>query len=336
MADIPAGLDPTQARVVAEWAHDRPMISCRCDAQGKYIYTCGEEPTLYRFLVADGQKTALPGGHESWVFSVAVTPDGNTLVSGGAEGRLVFWNTSADAPAIQHKVDGHKGWIRALSISPDGTLVASAGNDAIVRLWNVADGTLVREIPGHSRDIYSVIFHPTGGSVISGDLLGQVKQWETATGKEIASFDGKELHSYNGSGQMVDFGGARALVVSPDHQLLLAGGLHKATNPLGAVHEPLVLTFKCDTHELVRQQVAEGITQGVVWRLMYLADGTIMGASGGGNGGFLLFWKQDAEKNFFKFKLPTNIVRDLDLLPDGLRVVTAHYDGKLRVTQLSA
>ena len=42
--------------------------------------------------------------------------------------------------------------------------LATGGNDNMVRLWNLADGKLVRELPGHERHVYSVSFHPTGSS----------------------------------------------------------------------------------------------------------------------------------------------------------------------------
>ena len=44
-----------------------------------------------------------------------------------------------------------------------------------------------------------------------------------------------------------------------------------------------------------------------------------------------LFWKPDQVNEFFKLALP-NTARDLDLHPDGLRVATAHHDGKVRVS----
>jgi hypothetical protein len=72
----------------------------------------------------------------------------------------------------------------------------------------------------------------------------------------------------------------------------------------------------------------------VIWRLRYLPDGALMGACGGGNGGTLLFWKPDAEKVDHRFALP-NILRDMDLHPDGLRVATAHFDRHVRITRLA-
>jgi WD40 repeat protein len=197
----------------------------------------------------------------------------------------------------------------------------------------MADGTLVREMAGHEKQVYSVTFHPDGKSLFSGDLGGSVRQWDAAAGTELKKLDAAGLYSYNG-GQGVDFGGVRSLAVSADGKYIAAGGLHKASNPLGAVHEPLILLFNLETGTIERQQIAEGITGGVVWRLEWLSDGTLMGVSGGGSGGWLLFWKIDAEKDYHRFQLP-NIARDMDLHVDGLQVATAHHDRNVRITRLA-
>lgn len=326
-------LDPTKAHVVATWKLERPLNTCRFDPTGKYVFSGGEESTLQRVLVADGTRKPFPGGHESWIFAIGFSKDGSQVISGGGDGRLVWWETASEDPKPIRKVEAHKGWIRSISVNPDGTLLASGGNDAVVRIWNIADGMLVREFPGHARDVYSVYFHPDGTSLFSGDLMGVIKQWDTSTGKEMGSYDAKELHSFNG-GQLVDFGGVRGMAVSPDRKVLAAGGLYKATNPLGAVHEPLVQLFKTDSRELIKSQITDGITGGVLWRLIYLPDGILMGVDGGSTGGFLLFWKPGEDKDFTRFKLP-NIARDMDIHPDGIQVVTAHYDSNLRITRLA-
>jgi len=330
----PAGLDPKQAYVVSQWPHDRPLNACRFDPGGRYVFCGAEDATVERFNLADGARTNMSGGHETWVQAIGFSKDGAQIISGGCDGKLTWWDSAASAPTPIRSIEAHKGWIRSIDVSPDGALVATGGNDNQVRLWNMADGALVRELPGHQRNVYSVAFHPQGQFLLSGDLVGVLKQWEVASGKEIRAFDAKPLHTYEG-GQQVDFGGIRALAVSPDGKWLAAGGLYKATNPLGAVHEPLVLLFDWESQKLEKQQIAEGITGGVIWRLRWLGDGSLMGVTGGSTGGFLLFWKTDADKDFHRFQLPA-LARDMDLHPDGLQVATAHSDKHIRITRLAA
>jgi WD40 repeat protein len=326
-------IDPTKSQVVADWKHDRPLISCRVDPQSRFLFVAGEEGALSRFSLTDGARTPMPGGHETWVWSVAVTPDGATVLSGGADGKLCWWESAAAEPKPIRSLPAHVGWIRAIVISPDGTLAATAGNDLVIRLWKVANGSLVREWTAATKDILTLLFHPQGQSLFSGDLMGVVKCWDVATGTEQATFDAGELHSFN-EGQYVHFGGVRGMAISPDQKTLVAGGLYKASNPLGNVHEPLVLRFDIESKKLLSKNLCDGIPNGSLWRLLFLSDGTLVGVCGGNSGGFLLFWKSDAEKDFFRFKLP-NIARDVDLYPDGGHLATTHHDGHLRVTRIT-
>jgi WD40 repeat protein len=328
-------LDPKAAWVVSQWLHDRPLISCRFDPTGQFVFCGSEDSVIERFRLSDGAKTILTGGHSTWVGAFAFSNDGKWVVSGGCDGKLTWWPADAETPQPLRSIAGHgTHWVRSLATSPDGTLLASGGNDNTVRLWNLADGTLVKEITGHEKHVYSVTFHPDGQSLFSGDLAGSIRQWDLSTGTELKKFDGAALYSYNG-GQQVDFGGVRALTVSPDRKWMAAGGLYKATNPLGAVHEPLTLLFNLETGAIERQLIAEGITQGVIWRLRWLSDGSLMGVTGGASGGWLLFWKTDAEKDFHRFPLPS-LARDMDLHSDGIQVATAHHDRHVRITKLSA
>jgi hypothetical protein len=63
--------------------------------------------------------------------------------------------------------------------------------------------------------------------------------------------------------------------------------------------------------------------------------GFFIAAVGGGDGGYLLFWRPDKAEEFHHTKLP-NTALDLALHPDGLRLATPHYDGQLRIWTMSA
>lgn len=324
-------VDPKQAKVVAQWKHERPLIDCRFDPLGRFLVSCSEDFTLQRWALDSGEKVTL-SGHQSWPRSLAFTPDGETLFSAGSDEQLLWWSVGDAQPQVGRAVEAaHRGWIRSVSVSPDGRLLASGGNDLMVRLWNTADGTPVRELKGHSKQVYTTLFHPDGQSLLSGDLGGQVHQWDLASGELLHTFEAKDLHTYN-KGQGVDYGGVRSLALSPDTTRLACSGLHKATNPLGAVNEPLVMVFDMESRKLVRSHQAEGV-RGAGWRTLYHPDGFLIGVSGGSGGGFLLFWKPEEEKEFHKLKLP-NTARGMDLHPDGTRVATAHHDGHVRITSL--
>lgn len=322
--------DPAQTYVATEWEHSSPFVSCRFDPLGRYVFAGSEDQSVLRCALADGAVTTYTG-HDSWVRAIAFTDGGETVVTGGYEGRLIWWLAAAAEAKPIRTVEGHQGWLRALVASPDGTLLASCGNDAKVRIWNAADGTLVQELSGHERPVWSVEFHPQGQSLFSGDLMGVVQQWDLASGKIARTFDAKDLHSYNG-GQQVDFGGVRTIAVSPDGKYVACGGLHKAENPLGAVHDPLALVFDAETGAAAHRYEPADL-KGSAWRLQYHPDGYAIMTAGGSTGGTLLFFKNAETKEFHRFALPA-LARDGDLHPDGIQIATAHSDRKLRISRM--
>jgi len=80
------------------------------------------------------------------------------------------------------------------------------------------------------RDIYSVLFHPSGQWILGGDLDGKIRQWEVATGNLVRTLEAAPLHTYDMS-QHVHYGGVRGMAFTPDGKSLAAGGLTKGNQP---------------------------------------------------------------------------------------------------------
>jgi len=323
--------EPKQVHISKEYAHGAPLINCRFDPKGEHVFATAEDRAIIRWTLADGNKAEFKA-HDSWVRGLAFSPDGETLVTAGYDDTLMWWPANAKKPTPIRQVKAHAGWIRAIDVSPDGKLLASGGNDRILKLWNLADGKSVREMTGHELDIYSVMFHPDGKHLLAGDLMGHIRQWEIATGKEVRKFEAKDLHTYNG-GQRVHYGGVRSLALSPDGKHLIAGGLYKGTNPLGAVNEPLVMRFEWANQKVLKKHISDGV-KGVIWRTLFHPEGFLIGASGGSGGGYLLFWETEKDKSFHKFKMP-DTTREMDLHPDGMMLATVHWNKKLLLSKLA-
>ena len=316
-----------------EWKHDRPLIACRIAPDGLQVASSSEDSSLQLWRIPSGEKKVLTG-HESWVHALCYNADGQQLVSGGCDGRIIWWSARVDAPSILRKIDAHSGWIRALAISPDNTMLASVGNDKIIRLWSMVTGEKIGELAGHDRHIYSVLFHPGGAQLVTGDLIGKIHIWNVADRKLERSIDATPLYAEN-KGQSAEFGGVRAMALNIERSELIAGGTHKATNPFGAVHEPLILRINWADGVLKKSHACEGITGGLVWRVQWLQDGTAVGVSGGSSGGILLYFNDTQEKEIHRFKLPS-LARDMDIHLASNLVATAHYDNHLRVSGMFA
>src|SRR5271165_7065412 len=112
----PNTITPSRTRMALELRHTSPLISCRIDPSGRFVFAGAQDNTIVRWELATGKKTAL-AGHESWVRALAFLPEQKQLVSGDYNGRLLWWSLEDETPAPLRKVEGHDGWLRALAIS---------------------------------------------------------------------------------------------------------------------------------------------------------------------------------------------------------------------------
>lgn len=324
--------NPAATHVAKTFDHTSPLIACRFDPTGKFVFAGAEDRKICRWDVATGAKVELTG-HDSWVRSLGFSADGQTLLTGGYDGKLLWWPATADAPAPTRSVDAHDGWIRAVATSPDGQLAATCGNDRRIKLWRIADGTLVREFVGHEAHVYNVAFHPGGKDLVSGDLKGAFLHWEVETGKELRKFALPALHKYDPT-FMADIGGPHSMGFSVDGKLLGCGGITNVSNAFAGVGNPAIVLVDWATAKEQVTHLSKGGVQGVAWGLALHPEGFTIGATGGPSGGHLLFWKFDQKDEFHTLNLGA-LARDLSLHPDRLQLATAHYDRKLRISRLA-
>ena len=72
--------------------------------------------------------------------------------------------------------------------SPDGSRLAIGGDGNTVRVWDVAQGTRLGLEAGHQGAISAVALPAGGDTATTVGTDGTVRQWETASGKEIRQF----------------------------------------------------------------------------------------------------------------------------------------------------
>lgn len=67
------------------------------------------------------------------IFSVAYSPNGDTLASAGGDGTVRLWDVVTGEE--RQVLEGHADWVRSVAYSPDGSLLASGSADGTIMLW---------------------------------------------------------------------------------------------------------------------------------------------------------------------------------------------------------
>lgn len=165
----------------------------------------------------------------STAYSVAISPDGQILVSGGNDKTIKV--RSLHTGRILRTLSGHSGSVYAVAISPDGHTLVSGSWDNTIKVWNLhtasnAGGTpapqgiaptsrilgdgLVYTLSGHSGEVNSVAISPDGQTLASGSEDQTIKLWDLRTGELLSTLTG---HS----------DGVKSVAFSPDGNKLASG-----------------------------------------------------------------------------------------------------------------
>lgn len=314
---------PLLARLERELKHTRPLIGCRFDPSGRYLFVSAEDDSVQRFDLASGAKTAF-AGHKSWVRGLAFLAPKSaplTLVTADYHGQLGWWNGDSNAPKLLKTVDAHAGYARAVAVSPDQATVASCGNDQLIKLWT-ADGKPVRTLEGHASHVYNVAFSPDGTRLVSCDLKGVVKDWNLATGKCERDIDAKVLAKYD-PGFMADIGGARGMAFKADGAAVAVCGITNVSNAFAGVGNPAVVLIDWASGKGQLLKLKDAF-QGTAWGVVFHPFGGVIAAGGAGQGR-VWFWKGD-DTSVHVLNVASNC-RDLALSPDGSRFAVAGANG---------
>lgn len=180
---------------------------------GKLAASCGHDGTIRIWEVFTSRELHVIRRNFTgkstlrWIFRVAFVQGSQSLVSSDSDGEVKLWNTSTGRD--ESTLAKHTDTAYNLAISTDGQLVASAGHDKMLRVSNILQRKETLTIRT-AENLYGVAISPNNRHLLSGNVQGEIKLWDVASGRELRSY--RRLQGW-----------IQALAFSPNGSLILAG-----------------------------------------------------------------------------------------------------------------
>lgn len=285
-------------------------------------------------------------GHQGYVHSIAVSPDGKLVVSGSSDTMVKLWRL--EDQKLLKVLSGRGGYVYSVAFTSDGARVVSGHMDGALRVWDVAgDGEKPQVLKGHEDRVYAVVCSRTTSLMCSAGMDGLVHVWDQRTLRELdrlmghteriyalaVSADGTRLASagMDRTVRVWDLGKLKevgrlvghsdrvyALAFSPDGRRLVTGSMD--------------MTLKVWELETMRETATMSGHAGYVYSVAVSADNRC--AVSGGMDKAIKFWDLATRKEIRSIAGHDGSISCMGITREHL--VTGSYDSTLRLWDLKA
>jgi WD40 repeat protein len=237
-------------------------------------------------------------GHSEFVPSLAITPDGQKLISGSWDDTIKIWDLQTGY--LLNTLESHTSDVECVAITPDGQTLVSAGWDNTIKIWDLKTNELLHSLYC-SAHVVLVALTPDGQNFISGERDNIIKLWDLKNPEIIKNWGNSSSDSSH------PFWWHKCMVVSPDQQRIFVGRK----------------TLK--SHDLItgKLRIIIGKNLGWIYALAITPDGKTLISS---HDKKIKIWDLTAKK--YPDVRPTlkssaEVVYALTLTPDAQRIVSA-------------
>lgn len=271
-------------------------------------------------------------GHTDWIYSIAISPDGQTLASGSFDKTINLWELSTGS--LIQTLSNHSKGVCCVAISPDGHMLASGSWDETIKLWRLDTGELIRTLKGHTASVRSLAIAPDNQTLVSGSFDETIKLWYMDTGECLSTIAEK-------------VGQVCAIALTPDGQTIASGGndglITLRSLDTGAGNKPtFTLTLTGNLSSICSltispdgQILAAGCTDGNV-KLWQLSSGTLLNILQGQAGPVMsAVFSVDGQTLIGGSADGTIAIWDLETR-EQLGVLTNHSDGSVMSVAISS
>lgn len=253
----------------------------------------------------NAQLQTLPNSPKHAVWSVALSPDGKTLMSGGDHNDIQLWNIGKGQ--LVRTLSDHRDQVWTIALGPKGKLLASASADCTIKLWEVATGKLLRTFAAHPATVWSVAISPDGRLLVSGSEDQTLKVWNIKTGKLVRTLTG---HSSP----------VRSVAISPNGQTIASASGDKT-----------IKVWELQTGKLVR--TLNGHSGRVISIAFSPSSKKLASAS---QDKTVKVWTLESGKLGQTFKEHTQPVTAVAFSPDGKTLASGSHDRTVKLWNLSS
>ncbi|OUL25206.1 serine/threonine protein kinase [Nostoc sp. RF31YmG] len=241
--------------------------------------------------------------HTDWIDSLAISADGQTLVSGSADKSIKIWNLQTGA--LKTTLSLHSDVVSSVAISRDGKTVVSSSKDGTIKIWNLLTGTLKATLPRIQDWVNSVVISPNGETLVTGGTDKKIKIWNLQTG------DLK--HTLTGHSKSV-----MTVAISSDGQTLASGGA-----------DSTIKIWNLQTGELKNTLTGH---QDVIFAVAISPDGKTLAS--GSYDRTIKIW--DLQTGALKNTLTEHryAVSSLAISPDGQTLASGSWDNTIKIWNL--
>lgn len=165
---------------------------------------------MREIIVLDGELTPSNQmeGHEFTIWSLATTPTGQMIISGGQDATIRLWDFASGKEI--HKFVGHEGPVYNMVMMQDGIhLVSVADKDLAVKIWDIHKRELVSSLAPNSAHVTAVAVSPDQRYIVTGGEDGFTRSWDIDRGVLLRTSE----HEH----------GIYSMTISPDGRHLLCG-----------------------------------------------------------------------------------------------------------------
>jgi len=117
------------------------------------------------------------------VLTVAFSPDGTTIATGGADNAIRLFDVASGK--LKFKTEQHADWVMGLGFHPATNLIVSASRDKTARIINTANGELEATYQGHTEGVFGAAFSEDGKRAYSAGRDRKIHVWDTKEGKKV-------------------------------------------------------------------------------------------------------------------------------------------------------